>query len=73
MMDEITVVMKSALRRKKALIAASCAVLLVLVVLACALSHRSKAYDGGTIIVDSETRTELSESDIAEINQALSK
>ena len=30
-------------------------------------------YDGGTIIVDSETRTELSESDIAEINQALSK
>lgn len=30
-------------------------------------------YEGGTIIVDSETRTELSESDIAEINQALSK
>ena len=30
-------------------------------------------YDGGTIIVDSETRTELSESDIAEINEALRK
>ena len=30
-------------------------------------------YDGGTIIVDSETRTELSGSDIAEINEALSK
>ena len=30
-------------------------------------------YEGGTIIVDSETRTELSESDIAEINQALNK
>ena len=30
-------------------------------------------YDGGTIIVDSETRTELSDSDIAEINEALSK
>ena len=30
-------------------------------------------YEGGTIIVDSETRTELSESDIAEINEALSK
>lgn len=30
-------------------------------------------YEGGTIITDSETRTELSASDIAEINQALSK
>ena len=30
-------------------------------------------YDGGTIIVDSETRAELSESDIAEINEALRK
>lgn len=30
-------------------------------------------YDGGTIIVDSETRTELSDSDIAEINEALRK
>ena len=30
-------------------------------------------YEGGTIITDSETHTELSASDIAEINQALSK
>ena len=36
--------------RKKALIAASCAVLLVLVVLACALSHRPKTYEGGASV-----------------------
>ena len=36
--------------RKKALIAASCAILLVLVVLACALSHRPKTYEGGASV-----------------------
>lgn len=36
--------------RKKALIAASCAFLLVLVVLACALSHRPKTYEGGASV-----------------------
>ena len=35
----------------------------------CAL--RGSGYEGGTIIVDSETRTEPSEGDIAEINTAL--
>lgn len=30
-------------------------------------------YDGGTVIVDSETRTELSQEDIAAINEALHK
>jgi len=30
-------------------------------------------YDGGTIIVDSEVRTELSEADIADVNEKLSK
>ena len=32
-----------------------------------------EGYDGGTIFVDSETRTELSEKDIAKINEALQK
>ena len=36
--------------RKKALIAASCAILLVLAVLACALSHRPKTYEGGASV-----------------------
>lgn len=31
----------------------------------------SDDYDGGIILTDSETRTELSESEIAKINQAL--
>ena len=31
----------------------------------------SNDYDGGIILTDSETRTELSESEIAKINQAL--
>ena len=32
-----------------------------------------EGYDGGTVIVDTETRTELSEEDIAKINEALHK
>ena len=32
-----------------------------------------EGYDGGTVIVDTETRTELSEEDIATINEALHK
>ena len=30
-------------------------------------------YEGGTVIVDTETRTELSKKDIATINEALHK
>ena len=33
----------------------------------------SADYDGGTILIDSETRTELSEKDIAKINEAIQK
>ena len=32
-----------------------------------------EGYDGGTIIVDSEERTELSENEIAKINEAIQK
>ena len=34
---------------------------------------QGSGYDGGTIVTDSETRTELSESEIAKINEAIQK
>ena len=34
---------------------------------------QGSGYDGGTIVTDSETRTELSESEIAKINEAIRK